>query len=171
MDVMRFQLLGDGSLRTPSQPGMCLASAGVGLQPAFAACNPAAPAQRWAYDAPSQRISTAGGSACLAVGGSGGAVKTAVIGRPLADGAWALGFFNAGGQPQDVTCDAACLAGMGFEPSQAFTARDLWARADLPDVPAGANVTAPALLPDGGVALVKLMPVFKAPLPPPPAEL
>ncbi len=70
-----------------------------------------------------------------------------------------------------MVCDAACVSGMGFEPTQAFQVRDLYAHAALPDVPAGANITAPALQGSGGVALLQLMPLFNAPLPPPPAEL
>jgi hypothetical protein len=168
LDVMRFQLLGDGTLRTPSQPGHCLASAGMGLQAALAPCQPSAPAQQWRYDAASAHI--VGGGGCLAIGSTGRG--TAVIGRPLVDGAWALGFFNAGEGPADVTCDGDCLAGMGFEPTQAFFLRDLWAHADLPGVAAGGNITASGLEAAGGVALFKLTPNFNAPLPPaPPSEL
>jgi hypothetical protein len=57
--------------------------------------------------------------------GTGVDPATAVVGRPLADGSWALGFFNAGNLPSDVTCDAACLVGMGWEPTQNFHVRDL----------------------------------------------
>jgi hypothetical protein len=171
LDVMRFQLLGDGTLRTPSQPGHCLTSAGVGLQASFTPCTPTStPQQQWAYDAATQRISSAAAaSGCLAVGSTG--AGTAVVGRPLADGSWALAFFNAGEAPADVTCDAGCLAGMGFEPSQGFAARDLWAHAALAPIAPGANITVSALEAAGGVALLKLMPVFDAPLPPPPSEL
>jgi len=167
---MRFQLLADGTLRTPSLPGQCLTSGGVGAaQAAFTACSPGLGSQQWAYSAATEQISTGAGSLCLALGGAGGK-GSAVIGRPLADGAWAVGFFNAGGDAADVVCDADCLAGMGFEPTQAFHLRDLWDHADLPDAPAGTNITASALVGEGGVALLKLMPFFNAHLPPPPSR-
>ena len=166
---MRFQILPDGTLRTPSQPGQCLQSAGAGLQATFQPCAPGLATQQWAYSAATEQISTASATNCLAVGGSG--TGSAVIGRPLVDGSWALGFFNAGSSPIDVTCDADCLSGMGFEPSQNFHARDLWAGTAMPDIAAGANVTVPGLDAEGGVALIKLTPFFSAPLPPPPADL
>lgn len=167
LDNMRFVLGADGTLRTPSQPGMCAVGA-PGLQVSLAACAPSAPAQQWAFNAGTKQL-TSGGH-CLTVG-DGAADRTAVVGRPLADGSWALGFFNAGLNAADVVCDAACLAGMGFEPTQAFHVRDLYAHAALPDIPAGANITAPALEGTGGVALLQITPWFNAPTPPPPAEL
>lgn len=169
MDVLKFSLFPDGSLRTPSQPGMCATSAGAGLQVTLEACASGSASQTFSYSASTSTLSLASGM-CLTVGDAS-ASRTAVIGRPLIDGSWAVAFFNAGLGVADVTCDAGCFATMGFEPSQVFGVRDLWAHTDLPDTPAGANVTASALEADGGVALLRLTPLFTAALPPPPAEL
>jgi hypothetical protein len=161
-DGLRFVLGADKTLRTPSEPGMCATSAGAGMQVELAACAPGSAAQQWSLSAAGQLQS---GGLCLTVG-DGAAARTAVIGRPLADGAWAVAFFNAGLAPGDVVCDAACVAGMGFDPTtQVFAVRDLLAHAGLPDSPAGANITAPGLLADGGVALLKVMPIFTATIP------
>jgi alpha-galactosidase len=165
-DGLRYTLGADGALRSPAAPGQCVTGAPLGVQLALAPCT-GVPAQRWAHNAAGQLVNAGGG--CLTVG-DGAPARTAVIGRPLIDGSWALGLFNAGLGAADVVCDATCLAGMGFEPGQGFAARDLYAHADLPNVPAGANVTALALPGDGGVALIKLTPLFDAPLPPPPAR-
>jgi hypothetical protein len=164
LDNLRFMLGADGTLRTPSQPGNCAVGA-PGMQVALATCVPGNTRQQWAYNANPKQL-TSGGQ-CLTVG-DGAADRTAVVGRPLADGSWALGFFNAGLNAGDVVCDSSCIAGMGFEPTQAFHVRDLYAHAALPDAPAGANITAPALEGSGGVALLQLTPFFNAPLPPPP---
>ena len=161
---MRFQLLPDGTLRTPSQPGNCLTTGTLGTQAAFQACTPGAAAQQFTYSPATQRIASSGSAGgCLSIAASPGG--TAVLGRPLADGSWAVGFFNAGPVPADVTCDSECLGGMGFEGSQTFAARDLWAQADLPPIAAGANITMAALEASGGVALIKLTPTFLAKVP------
>jgi alpha-galactosidase len=165
-DNLRFVLNADGTLRTPSQPGNCAVGA-PGLQVTLAPCSGAA-SQQWAYNTATKQLTS--GNQCLTVG-DGAADRTAVIGRPLADGSWALGFFNAGLSAGDVVCDSSCIAGMGFESSQAFAVRDLYAHADLPNSPAGANITASALAGSGGVALLKVLPIFDAPIPPPPADL
>ena len=167
LDNMRFILNSDGTLRTPSQPGQCAVGA-PGLQVTLAPCAAGDTAQQWAFNAATKQLTS--GNQCLTVG-DGAADRTAVIGRPLADGSWALGFFNAGLSPGDVVCDATCLAGMGFESTQAFHVSDLYAHADLPNVPAGANITAPALQGSGGVMLLQVLPIFDAPIPPPPMEL
>ena len=136
---------------------------------AGASCASGAAAQTFTYSPSALTLSLASGM-CLTVGDAS-ASRTAVIGRPLIDGSWALGMFNAGLAAADVTCDAGCLAGMGFEASQVFSVRDLWAHADLPDAPAGANITATAVEGDGGVALLRITPKFTAALPPPPKDL
>ena len=166
-DNMRFTLGSDGTLRTPSQPGQCVASSGAGMQVGLEACVPGGAAkQTWAWDAATGQLSS--GGLCLTVG-DGSKPRSAVLGRPLIDGSWAVGFFNAGLGAADITCDQTCIAGMGFEATQSFHLRDLYAHAELPDVQAGMNITVPALQADGGVALFQLTPFFNAKLPPPPA--
>jgi hypothetical protein len=89
LDNLRFVLGSDGTLRTPSQPGKCAVGA-PGLQVSLAACAPGAAAQQWVFNGATKQL-TSGGQ-CLTVG-DGTADRTAVVGRPLADGSWALGFF------------------------------------------------------------------------------
>jgi hypothetical protein len=162
-DVLRFELQpSDSTLRSPSQVGNC-ATAMPGGAVAMAACVPGLATQKWSLSAQKQLVNS-GANQCLTVG-TGVDPATAVVGRPLADGSWALGFFNAGNLPSDVTCDAACLVGMGWESTQNFHVRDLWTHEDLPDVAAGANITAPGLAAAGGVALYKITPFFNATLP------
>lgn len=58
-------------------------------------------------------LTTPAGAQCLTVGNP--SAGTAVIGRPLIDGSWALALLNAGPVPTVVSCDSTCLQQTGFE--------------------------------------------------------
>ena len=161
LDVLHFSLNADGSLTTPSAPGQCVTSQGLGAQVSLTACaSPLAPAQTWAYSAASKTVTTASGAACLTAGAPSGAAKANVWGRPLADGAWALTFINADAAPADLFCGAACLAPTGWDANQNLTVRDLWAHADAAPTTVGAGINVTALAPAGGVRMFRVTPVW-----------
>lgn len=173
LDNMRFTLEADGTMRTPSQPGQCFTVPSIpGGQVTLTPCT-GGPTQTFTHDSTTGQLtaSASPNKGCLSVGGGQGSSKWAIIGRPLVDGSWALGFFNAGALPADLVCGSECLAGMGFESSQGFAVRDLWAHTELSPILPGANVTVPGVVGNGGVALLKLTPIFTAPIPPPPSDL
>lgn len=161
LDVLKFTLNVDGTLTTPSQPGMCVATQGSGSQVALQPCAVGAPTQTWTHSAASKTL-VAGTGLCLAAGAGGGNVTRAnVWGKPLADGSWAITFINADpAAPATLVCDAACLAIAGWDAAQALAVRDLWAHADLPPTTAGVGLNVTALAPAGGVAMFRLTPTF-----------
>lgn len=163
---MEFVLGSDGTLTTPSQPGMCVTFQGSNLQVSLSACSPSAATQKFTYSASDKTLSlsTSQGKQCLTVGNGGDAY--AVIGRPLVDGSWAVAFLNAGPTAMEVVCDAACLQEMGWEVAQALSIRDLWAHAELADVVIGSTNLTVTLDADGGSAMYRVTPKFNATLPP-----
>lgn len=154
-----FSLGADGTLRSALAPASCAAGAGVGSTVQLGPCT-GAPSQQFAWDAPSQQL-RAGGGLCVTVGGPVDAAN--VWGRPLQGGAWALAFLNAGSDAADVACDyASCLSGVGWEAGQVVSVRDLWAHAELGNFTAGDGFNATALPAAGGVALLRMTPVWGA---------
>jgi hypothetical protein len=78
------------------------------------------------HDQTTQRVeytSPTLGPMCLTTA-SGAAAVGNVWARPLANGDTALVFINAGTSAVDVTCDAACMASLGF--GATVTVHDLW---------------------------------------------
>ena len=128
----------------------------LGLSP----CMSSASAQRWTYDAAAKTIATQ--DQCLTLGGGG--TGTAVIGRPLSDGSWALAFLNSGATNATVTCDGGCMQQTGWEAEQVLGVRDLWAHSDGADVTAGGNFSV-ALQANGGSAMFRFTPKFNATIP------
>lgn len=164
-DNLKFHLNSDGTLRTPSQPGMCATYHGTGSAVDLQPCVAGSSLQYFQWDAAAKTLSmrTPSGNQCLSVGGAAGG--QAVIGRPLADGDWALGFFNSGATNATVSCDSTCLQGTGWETGQVLTVRDLYAHTDLPEIVVGSESLSVYLAADGGSALYKLTPKFNATIP------
>ena len=161
-DGLKFAINANGSMTTPGAPGQCVTGGGVGTQLSLTPCSSIS-TQKFNYDTTTQQIIMNDASSSLCVTLGDGSNKTAVFGRPLADGGVALAFLNAGSTSADVSCDIDCLSTMGFEVGQVFTARDLWAQENLPNFVGG--ITAPALDADGGIAMIKIMPLFNTTLP------
>merc|ERR1712032_1109040 len=82
----------------------------------------------------------------------GGAAN--VWARPLADGSIALVFLNAGAAAADVKCDAACFKMMGYDSTEQFTVRDIWAHKAMPDFTAAQGLATENLTALGGHLMV-----------------
>jgi hypothetical protein len=169
-DTMTWQLSpnGDGTIRSTSQPDNCVTSTGPDSQISLQACVPGLASQQWTYDNTTQSVRDKSGDSCLTVGGN--LTRTAVFGKQLSDGSWAVGFLNAGIVDADLPCGGDCLAPTGWEPTQALMVRDVWNNVFLPNTTAAAGVNVTALPADGGIALLKLIPYWGS-TPTPPREL
>lgn len=149
----------DGSLTSPLVPGQCVTADGQGAQVSLMPCIAGSPGQTWSYDEPTQMMQLADGGGCLTVGG-GNQTRSAIWGRPQADGSWAIAMINADSNPLNMTCDWQCLAATGWETEQTLTVRDLWARADLPMTNVSVGISVSNLPADGGIAMFKLTPYW-----------
>lgn len=78
-----------------------------------------------------------------------------IWGRSLVDGSVAVVFINSGPLPADVTCDASCLAALGFAVNDKLQVKNLWAPWKSPEVLSG-TLQATALAPDGGHMMVRV---------------
>ena len=83
-----------------------------------------------------------------------------VWGRRLIDKSWAvvLANFNRTAAAT-VTCDSACLALMGWAPSQSLSVRDLWTHTENGTVSGASGGISVALAANGASVIVKLTPV------------
>jgi hypothetical protein len=124
-------------------------------------------AQQWTFAKAASSTDTAaltikhrGSGACLT---RGGLSTTNVWGRHLHGGDYALLFVNVGVVTADVTCDMACWAAAGLEPSRSFAVRDLWQNKSAGILSTAKAFTARALEPGGGVAMFRLTPLHGQP--------
>jgi hypothetical protein len=119
---------------------------------ALAACGSPLPSvQTWTHD-PATGALRSGGGLCLTAAAPAppGAFESALVGRQLADGSWAVLALNNENATAPLVCGADCLAAMGFAPGAQLKLRDVWARADLP--PQAATALAMPAPPNGGSA-------------------
>jgi len=139
------------------------------------ACRNGSAAQRFGYSGAAGQITAvvAGQTLCVTAGNSApptpGGGSTAVYGRPLTGGSWAVAMLNNSPRSQNITCDHVCLARMGFDDSHVrmLTVRDLWLHRNVSEVAVGQGTASslsywvPA---NGSTALLKLMPSALVPL-------
>ena len=108
----------------------------------LAACaSPISDAQAFAYVPATGELQSKGGL-CLTAPSAGPPSNTSslLVGRRLHDGAWALVALNNAAAAATVTCDAACLAAMGFAPADLVAVRDLYLHALVNTTVAGGGL-------------------------------
>lgn len=131
-----------GLLASRVRPNTCAAVTSADGDMSAVTCDASDPRQQFQYS-PQQQITNQGH--CLTADPPvppGPQTQTAIYGRPLADGAWAIVMLNDTPDNTTMSCDSACTAAMGFHASAMLQVRDLIAHADLPAVSAGTGVSA-----------------------------
>ena len=156
----------DGTLRSGAGPNLCLtAPSQVGSAVFAAPCVAGGSAAQLFFLNASDNSIRAGAPAapsglCLSVGAS----PTSVWLKELADGSYAIAALNAG-KLFNATAVCAfddCLGKQtGWLAGQALAVKDVWG-GWLANTTAGAGWTSPSLLPAGGHALHRLVPIFEA---------
>lgn len=152
---LQYYLAGDGTMRS-AMNNQCITAAGTGNQVNVMPCTGLAN-QQFAYDPTAQTIKN--GDLCLTAGGAPGS-RASIWGRPLSDGSWAVGFFNADITPVNLTCAADCMEAFGWQPNQVLAVRDLWAHEDLGFTNATVGWSVTSLPPDGGVEVFRFSPYW-----------
>jgi len=113
--------------------------------------------QQWIYNSTSRLLFTSN-NLCLTVGGP---IKPRanIWARPLIDGSWAFAFLNADTISVTLTCDLDCLSITGWESNQIIKVRDIWRKMNT-NITLNNGITVKNLEPQGGVALLKLTPIY-----------
>jgi hypothetical protein len=128
----QFALQPSGALVSAMAGAPC-ATVGADGGVALAKCaEPPGAAQAWKYAPASGQLTLAADGRCLTVTAPAPQWESILVGRQLADGAWALLALNNGNSTAPLVCGAPCIAAMGFPAGATLRVRDVWARANLP---------------------------------------
>jgi hypothetical protein len=105
-------------------------------------CDASDPKQQFQYNA-QQQLTNQGH--CLTADPPtppGPQTATAIYGRPLKDGAWAIVMLNDTPSNTTITCGSHCTAAMGYHATTTLQVRDLINHQDLPATAAGSGIAA-----------------------------
>lgn len=153
--------LDGGELRTRLRADTCAEVVTPGNVIKMASCDGGS-SQQFGYNTTTRQLTAeiGGQSLCLTSSSSGPGPEpigaTAVYGRPLTGGAWAMVLLNNSPQNTTLSCDLACLARMGLA-NRLVVVRDLWLHQNVSTITPGANFTR-LVAANGASAFVKLMP-------------